>query len=107
MPDERTMTNGEEAKEGQLGHPDLTAAFKLLSTEARDFSLHAQVPILEAPPTALEFLREWVTYNRPVVIKNAINHWPAMKKWSLEYLKHKLKEHPVSVAVTPTGMIWG
>ena len=82
---------------------DLKQSFKLLSTEAREFYLNTQVPILDTPPSGLEFLREWVSYNRPVVIRNAIDHWPALNKWSMEYLKEKLKDHPVSVAVTPTG----
>ena len=82
---------------------NLKQSFKLLSTEAREFYLNTQVPILDSPPTGLEFLREWVSYNRPVVIKNAINHWPALKNWSISYLKEKLKDRQVSVAITPTG----
>ena len=82
---------------------DLKTSFKQLSTEAREFYLTAQVPVLETPPSGLEFLRDWVSFNRPVVIQNATKQWPALNKWTTEYLVEKLRGRQISVAVTPTG----
>jgi len=78
-------------------------AFKYLSSEAREFYLNSAVPILNDPPSGLEFLRDWVTFNRPVLIRNVMNDWPALKSWNFEYLIEKLKGVNVSVAVTPNG----
>lgn len=49
--------------------------------------LHSEIQMLEGPPSPLEFLREWINPNRPVIIKNAIQNWPALKKWNAAYLR--------------------
>lgn len=36
-------------------------------------------------PTTEEFLREAVAPHQPVIIRNAVNHWPAMRKWNLDF----------------------
>lgn len=36
--------------------------------------------------TALEFLREYVGPNKPVVLTDATSHWPAHELWTDEYL---------------------
>ncbi|KAJ3310224.1 hypothetical protein HDV04_005163 [Boothiomyces sp. JEL0838] len=51
--------------------------------------------------TELEFMKRYVARNIPVVIRNAFNHWEALK-WNKEYLSSKIK-HPVTVAITPNG----
>ncbi|RLW10011.1 hypothetical protein DV515_00002290 [Chloebia gouldiae] len=61
------------------------------------------VPYLDRPPSPLEFYREWVSPNKPCVIRNAINHWPALKKWTSAYLREVVGPKVVSVAVTPNG----
>ncbi|XP_001637377.3 bifunctional peptidase and (3S)-lysyl hydroxylase Jmjd7 [Nematostella vectensis] len=81
----------------------LTKAFENLSSEAREFYLSTEVPHIDAPPTPLKFYREWVAPNRPVIIRNAINHWPALKLWNSQYLKKCIGEKTTTVAVTPNG----
>ena len=56
---------------------------------------------LEQSPSPLEFLKI-VQSNRPVVISNAFHHWPAVKKWNSEYLRHKI-DGDIAVAETPLG----
>ncbi|KAG8225410.1 hypothetical protein J437_LFUL004610 [Ladona fulva] len=51
----------------------------------------------------MEFYRDWVCPNIPVVIKNAVKHWPAVKKWSYKYLRENFGEKLVQVAATPNG----
>ena len=53
-----------------------------------------------SPPTPVEFLRNCVHPNRPAVIKNAISHWPALKRWSNDYFREKMGESIVTVAST-------
>ncbi|XP_077978121.1 bifunctional peptidase and (3S)-lysyl hydroxylase Jmjd7-like [Glandiceps talaboti] len=75
-----------------------------LAEEARELYLHHDVPVIPTPPSPLGFHREWVCANRPVIIEGAIDDWPALKKWqNLHYLRNKIGEKEVSVAVTPNG----
>ena len=57
-----------------------------LSEEAHELYLPTTVRQLTSPPTPLEFLRQYVMPNIPAVIKNGVSHWPAIQKWSNEYL---------------------
>src|ERR1019366_6593982 len=48
------------------------------------------------------FLREFVDRNRPCIIRDAANHWPALSKWqSPEYLKAACGDARVRVFHTP------
>ena len=52
----------------------------------------------------LEFHRNWVSQNRPVIFRGAVKHWPAFKLWqSNEYFRKKLRGNLVTVSVTPNG----
>ncbi|KAM8907236.1 bifunctional peptidase and (3S)-lysyl hydroxylase JMJD7 isoform 1-T1 [Lycaon pictus] len=54
---------------------------------ARELSVPLAVPYLDEPPTPLHFYRDWVCPNRPCIIRNALQHWPALQKWSFPYLR--------------------
>ena len=56
-------------------------AFKQLSNEARELYLDSHVPVLQRPPRATDFLRDFVMPNKPGVFKNAFNHWKALQHW--------------------------
>ena len=81
----------------------LEKILETLSEEARELYLPSEVPILEEPPSPLRFLRDYVSPNRPVIIKNAIKDWTAQKKWTNQYLREVLGSTSVSVTVTPNG----
>ncbi|XP_016007772.1 bifunctional peptidase and (3S)-lysyl hydroxylase JMJD7 isoform X1 [Rousettus aegyptiacus] len=70
---------------------------------ARELSVPLAVPYLDEPPTPLHFYRDWVCPNRPCIIRNALQHWPALQKWSFPYLRATVGSTEVSVAVTPDG----
>ena len=74
-----------------------------LSKESRELYLCEEVPRLEGPPSALEFVRDWVSPNLPVIIQGGFDQWPARKKWTVEYLKETVGWKEVTVAVTPNG----
>uniref|UniRef100_A0A8C4X0Z9 Bifunctional peptidase and (3S)-lysyl hydroxylase JMJD7 n=1 Tax=Eptatretus burgeri TaxID=7764 RepID=A0A8C4X0Z9_EPTBU len=82
---------------------DLPGALRALAVEARDLSLGNGVPHLTRPPSPLVFLRDWVSPNRPVVISDAISHWPALSRWTSSYFREVLGNKEVTVAVTPNG----
>jgi len=73
-----------------------------LAEEFRELSLGEEVQVLENPPSALEFARI-VAGNKPVLIRGATSHWPALTKWNSAYLKDTIGDHVVTVAITPDG----
>ncbi|PNJ00712.1 hypothetical protein CK820_G0012554 [Pan troglodytes] len=86
------------------------AALEAARSELREFPAAARelcvplaVPYLDKPPTPLHFCRDWVCPNRPCIIRNTLQHWPALQKWSLLYFRATVGSTEVSVAVTPDG----
>ena len=54
--------------------------------------------------SALDFHRNWVSQNRPVIFRGAVKHWPAFKLWqNNEYFRNKLQNNNVTVSITPNG----
>jgi peptidyl-lysine (3S)-dioxygenase / protease len=57
---------------------------------------------LQEPPSAIDFLRNFVWESQPVIIRNGMNDWPA-RKWTIESLTEHLKDTQVEVNLTPSG----
>ncbi|XP_008797954.1 bifunctional peptidase and (3S)-lysyl hydroxylase Jmjd7 [Phoenix dactylifera] len=78
-----------------------------LWAEARELSLGTSgcVDRLDAPPSPLRFLRDYVSANKPCLISRAATRgWPAVSLWSDDaYLRRALRGHAVSVHLTPHG----
>ena len=74
--------------------PDL---LRLFSQEVADLS-GSRVAELGAIPEASLFRADFVARNRPCVIRGAASTWPAVTKWSLQYLA----DQAGSLAVTCT-----
>ncbi|XP_061650390.1 bifunctional peptidase and (3S)-lysyl hydroxylase JMJD7 isoform X2 [Phyllopteryx taeniolatus] len=73
------------------------------SLEAHDLYLSQSVPYVDGPPDPLHFYRDWIGPNRPCIVRNAFNHWPALSGWTPTYLREKVGSKVISVAVTPDG----
>ncbi|XP_021922960.1 jmjC domain-containing protein 7-like isoform X3 [Zootermopsis nevadensis] len=78
-------------------------SFRLLSTDAKELYLRSAVPVVDSPVSPLEFYRDWVAPNLPVLIKGAVNTWPAIRKWNVQFFRDFLGKKLVTVAVTPNG----
>ncbi|XWS71277.1 hypothetical protein CRYUN_Cryun03dG0124700 [Craigia yunnanensis] len=75
-----------------------------LWAEVRELSLGNSVDRLHSPPTPLQFLRDFVSQNKPCIISNAISHWPALSLWPTpSYLSTTLSSSLVSLHLTPNG----
>ncbi|ETO15617.1 hypothetical protein RFI_21745 [Reticulomyxa filosa] len=82
----------------------ITSCLEELQQDAKDLYLDKEITILSHPPTALAFLRDYVSKNKPVLIKHAYEHWAALAKWqNPEYLRKKMDGKSVTVSVTPNG----
>ena len=55
-------------------------------------------------PSPLQFLRDAVTAYQPVIIRNVIDHWPALQKWNIDYFEKYCADKIVEVNVTPDGL---
>ncbi|KAK3200221.1 hypothetical protein Dsin_023636 [Dipteronia sinensis] len=74
--------------------------------EVRELSLgnNSRIQRLDAAPTAVEFLREFVSQNKPCIINKANLHWPALSLWTqLSYLSKTMSSSLVSLHLTPNG----
>lgn len=54
------------------------------------------VPRLAAPDAA-QFFRDFYHAHRPVLLTGLIDHWPAMEKWSLDYLEARFGDRAIRV----------
>ncbi|KOB71384.1 Pla2g4b [Operophtera brumata] len=55
----------------------------------------------------LQFQRDYVSKNIPVVIRGGCSSWPAVAKWNANYLREKIPNKQVIVAMTPNGLADG
>jgi len=54
-------------------------------------------------PSKEKFFHEYFFRSKPVVITGALKNWPAMKKWTTEFLTTKFGDKMVRVAFAPYG----
>lgn len=81
----------------------LQATLKQVSADASELYLPREVSEISTVPSPLEFHRNWIAHNCPVVFRGAVRHWPALQKWTSAYLKRCIGDKRVDVAVTPNG----
>ncbi|KAM3870921.1 bifunctional peptidase and (3S)-lysyl hydroxylase JMJD7 [Diretmus argenteus] len=82
---------------------EVRKCLKDFSQEAHELYLNKSVPYLEQPPAPLELYRDWIAPNKPCIIRNAFNDWPALSRWTPSYLRETVGSKVISVAVTPNG----
>ncbi|XP_001626527.2 bifunctional peptidase and (3S)-lysyl hydroxylase Jmjd7 [Nematostella vectensis] len=56
-----------------------------------------------AMPSQEEFLNKYLFRSKPVIITDAIKHWPAIQKWTNEFLIAKYSNTDTRVAFAPSG----
>ncbi|KAK6116909.1 hypothetical protein DH2020_049284 [Rehmannia glutinosa] len=86
----------------------IESSIQNLWQEVRDLNLGTPPHIdhLPTPPTPLQFLRHYISHNKPCLISAAVPHWPALSLWpSLAYLRTTLATTAVSLHLTPTGKV--
>ena len=81
----------DDAENGEPG--DAPNLFTWLSREVQE--LYSHVPRVVGPPSSLSFLRDYVASNRPCVVANAFDHWPAREKWTPRYLSEVMGDAEV------------
>ena len=74
--------------------------FKSLNQELKSF--YGEKIDETSPPSSFVFLRDYVSIQKPCVIKNA-QSWPSLKKWNFEYLKKAFQNYSLDFDVTIDG----
>ena len=77
-------------------------ALRALTIELRELDVGSYVPRVPSL-TSIEFLRDYVSSNKPVIVTNATSHWPALSRWDRNYLIQVAGDALVTVALTPNG----
>jgi len=55
-----------------------------------------EIPSITAPQFSV-FIKDYYSQHRPVILKEGIEHWPALHKWSPQYFASKFGHHSVEV----------
>ncbi|XP_048006768.1 bifunctional peptidase and (3S)-lysyl hydroxylase JMJD7-like isoform X1 [Leguminivora glycinivorella] len=84
----------------------ITDALNVLHEESSDLYLGEGLSETRALEP-LEFFREYVSKNIPVIIRGACDSWPATNKWNADYFRKTIPDKKVTVAVTPNGLADG
>lgn len=45
-----------------------------------------------------------IDQRRPVILSNCVAHWPALRRWTHDYLRTTLRDNRIHVACTPNGL---
>jgi len=56
-------------------------------------------------PSVETFRRQYVTACRPVVLSGVISEWPALRRWSLDYLRDQFAATPVKTIRADAGKV--
>jgi len=59
-------------------------------------SYSEKIPSITAPRFS-DFIKNYYSQHRPVILKKGIDHWPALHKWSPQYFASKFGHHLVEV----------
>ena len=81
----------------------IKSSLQHLSREAVDLYLGRSVSEVSQTPDPLQFYRDQVSHNRPLIIRGGVSHWPALHRWSNQYLSDTLGDKEVTVTATPDG----
>lgn len=82
----------------------INKSLKILDRETKAVYLpNREIQEIEGFPGPLEFYRDYVARNVPLVFRNAITDWPAVKKWNKDYFRQTMPEELVTVTITPNG----
>lgn len=69
--------------------------------------MRAMTPVERiAPPSVEEFEARYRRPGRPVILRGAIDDWPAMRRWSSEYLKRRFGDREVPVIRSRHGSMY-
>ncbi|CAH3946894.1 unnamed protein product [Pieris brassicae] len=80
----------------------LEEAFNIFHEETSELYLHGHIDEVYTLD-ALQFHRDYVSKNIPVVIKGGCLKWSATQKWNSQYFRQVIPNKLITLAITPNG----
>ena len=66
--------------------------------------INFECPVQKGKWSSLNFYRDWVAQNRPIIFRGGATHWPAFRKWQNNaYFRSRVGTKNVTVSITPNG----
>lgn len=98
---------GKQPARGPHQDQPATKKAKCDASPAPDVMLERMVPRLRCPPLQY-FKQHFLVPGRPVILEGVADHWPCMKKWSLQYIQEiaGCRTVPVEVGSRYTDEDW-
>lgn len=98
---------GKQPARGPHQDQPATKKAKRDASPAPDVMLERMVPRLRCPPLQY-FKQHFLVPGRPVILEGVADHWPCMKKWSLQYIQEiaGCRTVPVEVGSRYTDEDW-
>ncbi|GMT31675.1 hypothetical protein PFISCL1PPCAC_22972, partial [Pristionchus fissidentatus] len=80
----------------------------LSSLDRARLTVSRPVPVLQHPLDEVQFLEEFLIPGRPVLVRCAVGHWPAIDKWTLHWFlqRHGQRRTPVEIGSKYTDEDW-
>ena len=63
--------------------------------------------VLRRIPQKEEFFQDFAFRSKPFVLENGVKNWPAMEKWTVEYLRQQYGQQVVHIKLTSDGIFEG
>ncbi|XP_026499380.2 bifunctional peptidase and (3S)-lysyl hydroxylase Jmjd7 [Vanessa tameamea] len=81
-------------------------AFKVLNVESSDLYLGGEIAETDNLES-LQFHRDYVSKNIPVIFRGGCGNWPAIHKWNSKFFRKNFATKKMTVALTPNGLADG
>ncbi|XP_039696112.1 bifunctional peptidase and arginyl-hydroxylase JMJD5 isoform X5 [Pteropus medius] len=101
------LLSGKRPVRGPTQEPPITKKARAERASSPDVTAGGAVPRLHCP--SLQHFRErYLLPQRPVILEGVVDHWPCMRKWSLEYIQEiaGCRTVPVEVGSRYTDEEW-
>ncbi|ELK12079.1 jmjC domain-containing protein 5 [Pteropus alecto] len=101
------LLSGKRPARGPTQEPPITKKARAERASSPDVTAGGAVPRLHCP--SLQHFRErYLLPQRPVILEGVVDHWPCMRKWSLEYIQEiaGCRTVPVEVGSRYTDEEW-
>lgn len=82
---------------------EVLAAVQELGPDIHDYEFYNSVAELDAVPDSATFYKDFVSHNRPCVIRGAISNWSAAHNWDLDYISECMGTARVTCTFTCDG----
>eukprot|EP00892_Ulva_mutabilis_P001581 jgi/Ulvmu1/11423/UM075_0089.1 len=82
---------------------EVLAAIEQLGQDIHDYEFYNSVAELHTLPDSITWYRDFVSRNRPCVIRGGVSDWPAIHLWDLDYIQERMGAAPVTCSFTCDG----